>query len=231
MKNHSLKLPFVFDEKLLLHDLMICRRQAWELHFNKADYSGTWESIALRSISGGVHDINVYSSTDEYIDTPLLGECRYFREIIDVFQCRVEGARLLSLSPSSFIKEHCDFKQGYEYDNARIHIPIQTSSNVLFMVSGANIPMLVGDCWYANFSLPHSVYNHGELNRVHLIIDIKRNKWTDQIFEQAGYNFEYERPLRTLSKETQLLIYENLLLQNPLLAADFLAKLDSPPEY
>lgn len=209
MTNH-IKFPVSFDKSKLLADLAICQQTDWLIHFNQNDYTGKWSSFSLRSASGKELDILATANTT-YIDTETLKRCHYFKEIIDSFACEKEAVRLLSLSPNSYIKEHKDAASGYEDGFFRIHIPIQTNENVVFTVNQEPLPMKEGECWYANFNLPHFVSNKGEADRIHLVIDCLRNEWSDKLFAQNGYDFEEENKDK-LDKETKLLMIEQLSL-------------------
>src|SRR5690606_1308503 len=103
--------------------------------------------------------------------TELLQKCAYFKEILNHLKCEKESVRLLCLAPGSEIKEHSDPHLGYEFGWFRLHIPIVTDQKVEFYVNGNSIKMQPGECWYANFHLPHSVKHKGSVNRVHLVID------------------------------------------------------------
>ncbi|UKJ06776.1 aspartyl/asparaginyl beta-hydroxylase domain-containing protein [Solitalea lacus] len=178
-------------------------------HFNQNDYAGEWTSIALRSASGLISDVFAHPNAD-YQDTPLLAHCTYFRSIIDSFNCEKESVRLLSLAPGSKINEHVDQAGGYADGFHRLHIPIQTNAKVEFIVDGKHVPMKVGECWYADFSLPHSVVNNSNEARIHLVIDCKRNQWSDELFEQCGYDFSLEQAGNKYDNETILKVIDEL---------------------
>lgn len=214
MKNAFFKLPFAFDELRLTDDLEICLSEEWKNHFNSQDYEGTWTSIALRSPTGKPDDIFTMSGKNDFQDTPLLKKCRYFKEIIKSFECEKETVRLLRLNPNSFVKKHTDFQLGYEYGFFRLHIPIKTSSEVVFRVGGFNIPMNAGECWYANFHLPHSVANHGNFERIHLVIDCRRNTWSDKLFESVGFDFAEAERITRPDEATLKLMIERLKLMD-----------------
>ena len=193
MKNQFFKLPFSFDTRLLKQDLAHCVAAEWTRHFNQKDFIGEWTGIALRSNSGTASDIHCNPNTEGYQDTALLAHSPYFQAVINQFDCEKEAIRLLSLNPNSHIKEHRDRGLGYEYGIFRLHIPITTDANVDFIVNQNQLIMHEGSCWYANFDLPHSVLHRGTQVRVHLVIDCKRNAWTDALFAESGYDFDHEK--------------------------------------
>lgn len=197
---HSLRLPFAFHVEQLLRDMETCSALTWKQHFNNADYSGDWTSIALYSASGDASDITTFGST--FRPTALLGKCAYFSEVIASIHCEKESVRLLNLAAGSVIHEHRDRGLRYEEGCFRLHIPLQTNRDVDFVVGGMKMEMLAGECWYANFDLPHSVENRSSVARVHLVIDCLRNEWSDALFAEAGYDFSKEK--RGPDKETIL---------------------------
>ncbi|WP_019990034.1 aspartyl/asparaginyl beta-hydroxylase domain-containing protein [Rudanella lutea] len=225
MNNRFFKLSFPLDPQRLRADLASCQQAHWTLHFNKADYNGNWTSLSLRSASGRETDIFAHGDRMEYQNTPLLDHCPYFREILEQMPFEQQTVRLLSLGPGSTIREHTDRQLGYEFDCFRIHIPLQTGADVQFRVDGVDLPMQVGECWYANFSLPHSVHNGGTVDRIHLVIDGLRNAWTDAWFGQAGYDFDYEARQRDYSLDTKRRMIAELERQDSDIARQLVAQL------
>ena len=213
MKFITAQLPFQFSEEKLLKDLSICEEYAFEQHYNQEDFSGDWSGIALRSPDGSETNINAISLSGEFIDTRLLQQCPYFREVIETFECDKTVVRLLNLKAGSRIKEHQDYELGYEDGCFRIHVPITTNPEVTFYFSGEPLHMEVGSCWYGDFNEPHRVDNLGTTNRIHLIIDCLRNDWSDQLFGELGYPFESEGK-EELDIETKLLVIKELERHN-----------------
>lgn len=222
---HSLKLPFMFDETLLVRDLSLCVETTWNKHFNTNDYTGDWTSISLYSATGNPQDIRTFSS-ETFRPTPLLGLCDYFRSVIDAFQCEKEAVRLLQLAPGSVIHTHRDRGLAYEHRVFRLHVPLQTNPDVEFIVDEKRMDMRAGECWYANFDLPHRVNNPGPAARVHLVIDCKRNDWSDDLFGKAGYDFEAEKCALEPDAETKRRIQEELLRMNTEMSRKMAQQLD-----
>jgi hypothetical protein len=199
--NDFLLLPLAFDTNKLLEDLVICEQRNWVSHYNTNDFNGDWKAISLRSSNGEMHNVLAHEA-DHYSNTPLLSHCSYFQFIINSFDCDLETVRLLALAPGSTIRSHKDRGLSYSQGSFRLHIPIITDDKVDFMVNNHLLHMKAGECWYANFDLPHSVLHKGENRRIHLVIDGKRNAWTDSLFENAGYNFELEKEESKLDVHT-----------------------------
>ena len=206
------RLALDFSVEHLHNELKVCEEEHWISHYNRQDYTGSWSSISLRSVSGASEDICPFSNKT-YIDTPLLEKCPYFKEVAARFECEKEAIRLLRLEPGSKIKEHTD-PISYEDGFFRIHIPIITNEQITFSVNKELVPMKAGECWYANFGLPHSVENNSDAPRVHLVIDCRRNEWSDSIFSKAGFDLNAVSERYLLDDKTKLLVIEELL-RNP----------------
>jgi Aspartyl/Asparaginyl beta-hydroxylase len=204
-----LLLPISFDIPKLLQDLALCENLLWTNHYNQADYSGAWKGISLRSASGQADNI-LATESSSYHNTALLQQCTYFKEIVSGFQCDLETVRLLALAPGSRIHTHRDSGLSYSLGCFRLHIPLLTDEEVSFVVDGEKLTMQAGECWYANFDLPHSVSHEGKTRRVHLVIDGKRNEWTDELFRKAGYDFAAENQPKQYDAKTKALMIEQL---------------------
>jgi Aspartyl/Asparaginyl beta-hydroxylase len=224
-KNRFFKLPIRFDTARLVQDLSTCIRQDWTNHFNQKDYTGEWTGIALRSATGHAVDIYSHPDTEGYADTALLSQCPYFQEIINQFSCEKEAIRLLALMPNSHIKEHRDIGLAYAHGVFRLHIPIMTDDLVSFKVDGTDLKMNAGECWYANFDLPHSVAHNGTNRRIHLVLDCKRNAWSDAIFAQAGYDFGEEKRAKSPSITVKLQMIQQFESMNTDKARQLIAQL------
>ena len=81
-------------------------------------------------------------------------------------------AILLLLPPGATIKPHVDQGRWFRLAH-RIHIPIQTNSDVIFSVGTTSVAMQVGIAYEIdNANQIHSVCNNGEINRIHLVVDL-----------------------------------------------------------
>jgi len=183
----SYKLPFAFDAQSLKADLGRIAPAEWTAHFNKGYYEGMWKGLALRSTTGRANQLSTLAQEmKEAVETPVLGRCPYFRQVIDAFECHIHAARLLSLSPGSKILEHRDDFMGYEDGLIRIHIPVTTDERVEFFVDGRRLSMKEGEVWYIDFGLPHRVHNVSDKERVHLVIDCRVNDWIESVIPFNG---------------------------------------------
>lgn len=205
-----LKLDFDFDSSRLTNELTILEGKLWLDHYNRRDFEGGWDVLPLRSVGGRTDSIYFVPGNATYSDTSFLEECSYLRQVIEMFQCPRRAARLMRLRPGSVIKEHRDDGLGFFDGRIRLHIPVVTNPDVDFILNGARVVMNPGECWYLDFSLPHSVANRGSTDRVHLVLDLLRNDWIERVFDRCGFdreqNVERERDKNIIPDNIELVI-------------------------
>ncbi|HXC02726.1 MAG TPA: aspartyl/asparaginyl beta-hydroxylase domain-containing protein [Opitutaceae bacterium] len=178
MMQASFRMSPVFDATRLQADLDGVVASDYVPHFNTRYYQGDWSAVPLRSV-GGIAG-NIYpdpTAKNAFAATPLLARCPYVREVLDFFACPQQAVRFLRLKAGSVVKEHTDLDLGFEDGEVRLHIPVRTNPDLVFMLGGARVVMREGECWYNNFNLPHSVDNRGATDRIHLVIDCVVNDW------------------------------------------------------
>ena len=64
-----------------------------------------------------------------------------------------------------------------EYGEARLHVPLCGADAMQFQVAGKPVPMRTGEVWYINADMQHEVINHGDQDRINLVIDCEVNNW------------------------------------------------------
>ena len=160
----------------------------WTAHFNPADHEGGWSVLALYSPTGSSSFIlPMRSDSVDLIETPILLQCPYLKEVVESFRCPKRSVRLLRLHSQGTVKEHTDPGLSYADGLVRLHIPIRTNPTVEFYANQTRAVMNPGECWYVNFGLPHRVYNPSPEDRVNLVIDCVLNPWLRQVFESIGF--------------------------------------------
>jgi hypothetical protein len=183
-----LRLPLAFDPDRLARDLGRLSSNEWISHYVRQNYEGDWSVVPLRSPAGETHPvrmINADPTARAFVDTPLLCGCDYFPQVLAAFECPLRVVRLMRLTPGSRIKEHTDLDLSFEDGVVRIHIPVTTNPDVEFRLNGSRIVLEAGSAWYLRLSDPHSVFNGGSADRVHLVIDANVNAWVDALFDSA----------------------------------------------
>lgn len=183
----ALRLPLRFDPIRLENDLARVCPEDWQAHFNTRIYQGDWSGVALRAVPGS--HLAIYSDASEdaqWADTPLLEQCPAFREVLAGFTCPLLSVRLLRLGPGAVIEEHCDPMSSLEQGEARIHVVVATNPQVQCLIQGRPYHWAAGECWFADFSRPHAFSNHGETERVHMVLDCRVDDWLRQLLQAAG---------------------------------------------
>lgn len=191
------RLPFSFDPKRLLDDLDAIAGSDWIDHFVTQNYDGAWTVLPLRKPVGVTHPVMmIYAdpTARDFDDAPLLGQTGYLREVLAAFDCPIQTARLMRLAPGSRILEHCDHDLAAENGVARIHVPIRTSPQVEFLLNREPVVMPPGSAWYLRLADPHSVTNHGTIDRVHLVFDCVVNDWLRAMLHAAA---QTKQPIST----------------------------------
>ena len=221
-----------YSVPLLQQEVQHLSNNDWKAHYNKSHYEGDWSILPLRSINGSMDNTiatHILSSNLRYANTILLKACPYLQSVIDSFDCEKTSVRLMKLNAGAIIKEHTDQDMNMEAGEARFHIPVQTNEDVAFFIMEDRIPMLAGECWYLNLSLPHKVHNAGKEARIHLVIDCVVNDWVKSLLNETGSVRkdidEFPKPL--ISTADKIKIISELRSQNTAAALQLANKLET----
>ena len=154
----------------------------WVQHVNADNYQGGWDVLPLRCQEQYYEQHVILQSFSveslgQWIDLPALQHCPHISEFIKQLQCEVGAVRLMRLKAEAYIKPHRDKGLAMEHGEARLHLPICGSQGIEFVVNNKTVPMREGKLWYINADQIHSVRNHGEVDRINLVIDCKVNDW------------------------------------------------------
>lgn len=180
------RLPLAFDAAQLQADVATLAPTDWQAHFNNSIYQGDWSAAALRAVPGSHNAIYSDPNAETWADTELLEHCPHLQAALSQFACPLLSARLLRLAPSAVINEHRDHGLGLDVGEVRIHLVISTNPDVECRIDGESYRWAAGECWYADFSLPHFFANRGDTERVHLVLDCKVNDWLLALLATAG---------------------------------------------
>lgn len=185
-ESRYLQLPFSFNCARLQAELHQIESSAWIQHFNTQAYENNWSCIPLRSVGGSINQVMPIES-DDYQDTEILKNAPYLQEVVAQFACEKTSIRLMSLESGGIIKLHKDTGTSIDDGITRLHIPIQTSPEVLFNIDGQDVHFSEGGTWYLNASFTHGVINASAHPRIHLMLDCITNDWLKDVFSAAGW--------------------------------------------
>lgn len=184
----ALRLASLGKQTAVAQEALALQPQSWVAHFNTGVYEGEWQGAPLIGPVGETHPVRqIYSDpgATEFAATEILERCPATSLLLQWFECRIRSARFLSLAPGALIREHRDHALGWEDGQVRVHIPVQTHSDVTFMLAGQRIPLLEGEAWYLNVNHLHSVQNASPVQRIHLVVDVDTNEWLESVFERS----------------------------------------------
>lgn len=194
------KLPMNFDVVRLKQDLDKLQNRDWLEHINKGVHDGGWSALPLRSVDGKASNaVVVEMDPERYQSTPYLKQSEYLQEVLASFDCTLVSTRLMSLKAGQEIRRHTDMDLCFENGCVRLHIPIQTHSDVTFLINDHPIHFAEGECWYMNANYPHQVNNNSGIDRIHLVVDCIVNDWLKTLFIDSGYretiiDYKYGEP-------------------------------------
>ena len=77
------------------------------------------------------------------------------------------------LAPGKVIPSHADIIGDYSKFFTRFHIPLQSDEGVVFQCGDEEQHMAVGNLYWFNHALPHSITNYSGSDRINLIIDVR----------------------------------------------------------
>ena len=180
-----------YDVTKLIRDM---NRVFKNTHWKNKESDGSWKSITLKGYNGNTQDWleNTELGTNEnnkYKYTQAVVGCNYFKDIFDSLNTEIYLVRLLKLRKHSKIKYHTDevvFKN--KWNIIRCHLPIVTDNkNIMKLGMPLQAPkyhiwraedlyskhMSAGNLWYTNVNMLHSVENNSDIDRIHLVIDLR----------------------------------------------------------
>lgn len=134
------------------------------------------DDIILR-FNEDTSDINRVITQREMVNYPAWHAFTIVRENIYALNYFVRGLRigraLLSrLPPGKVMTPHVDPGRTSEYYD-RFHICLQADEGSIFHCGDEQVVMRPGETWWFNNKEFHSVENKGQVDRLHLIVDIR----------------------------------------------------------
>jgi len=139
--------------------------------WKEMDYGDKWSKITL--IRGNeIHPS--YSSLPE------------IRAMVERLTTSPREVTLASLAPGGSTKVHRDVSGGAAMGVIRFHIALVTHETARMLVNGRDMHLKAGEVWILDTTYTHAVFNHGESNRIHLIVDAPRQNVPEELLPPRG---------------------------------------------
>jgi hypothetical protein len=180
------RFPMTFDVPRMREELASLEGADWLPHYDKALAEG-WTAIPLVSRDGSMdsEESQRVGTLGAYRRTPVVEKLPYFAEILDAFPCPQGRVRIMKMMPGTVINPHRDVEKevaNIAFGQVRLHVPIETNDDVVFVVGGERLRMEPGRLYYVNFSKTHYVRNDGSTVRTHLVLDLGVDAFLARVF-------------------------------------------------
>lgn len=164
---------------------------SWMHHVNRRDYQGDWSVLPLRCLDEHRNSHPILQGFDHagrgtWQDLDSLTRSPHLVQLLDLLKCPKKSVRLMKLAAGGQILPHRDPGLSLEYGEARLHYALVTDPRVTFLIGGQMVPMREGEFWYMNADAKHSVRNHSDFDRVHLVVDCEVNDWLRDAIQNAS---------------------------------------------
>jgi hypothetical protein len=198
LEHEFYKLPLSFDVETLRKELAQFTEQDWRGH--PSDYEGNL-AIPLVSVKGEIN--NIFAGPMQ--KTHFLKKTPYMKQVISTFKSVTGRSRLMRLEPGSEVPIHSD--TNYHWHNrVRIHVPINTTPDVIFYCGDQQVHMAPGEAWIFDSWKIHKVVNPSDKVRVHLVIDTAGSPEFWDLCKLATVNSS--TPCKQVSTESKLISFE-----------------------
>lgn len=179
----AIKLPKLYDPELLQTDLKTVE------HIKRISqpgpyHNGEWAGISLYSSGGITNRAAPGPGFEPFQETDIMKKTPYFKTVLDDLHCPKLAVRLLWLPPGGKIGQHSDGIIGFNAGFLRLHIPVVTHPDVIFMIASHRCQWQPGELWYGDFARVHSVENKSQIERAHIVLDVEINDFVLSLFPQ-----------------------------------------------
>lgn len=163
--------PLQFDIQKLLedYDRVHQQYQPTTQYRIASKTNAKWKTINIVGSCGDLYDDSIKPFC-KFKRTELCKIIPYTNSILKYFEqlgFKLERVRYSILEKSELIPWHYDAM----HSCLRMHIPLNTNSNVRFVLGNQILHMENAKLYTANFNYPHFVFNGSHVDRVHLLID------------------------------------------------------------
>lgn len=145
--------------------------ELWNEHINRAGLFNVHretETVAFKFTVGFGQKVTTYPVWHEAGDAIL----ETINALMVLQEGRVMRCIVVKLPAGGVVYPHVDSDNNFG-DTHRIHVPLKSDDNVVFIVDQERIPMIPGVAVEINNQRIHTVVNSGREDRLTLIVDIK----------------------------------------------------------
>lgn len=184
----AILLPFTFDHAKLAEEILQLPPEAFSEVMSSHISNGGLLACHLLIPDPQKARLQVY----ELVQSHWLESAPYLQEVLAMFPSEKHIARIHRLQPFAKIKEHIDGNLNYHNEYLRVHLPVTTGPGAHFVLNDTPLSMAAGECWALNVGLPHHVANNSPGERIHIVMDCKRNAWWEELLKSLGHDQKRE---------------------------------------
>ncbi|HYG61455.1 MAG TPA: TIGR03032 family protein [Thermoanaerobaculia bacterium] len=159
-----LQLPLLFDADRLAAEVAAIPEEHWRPH-----PQGHPGNSALPLVAAGGDPAND-ATKGPMRPAPHLARCPYLRQVLAAFGSPIGRTRLMRLDGNAEATPHSDTNY-YWQQRVRIHVPVITRPEVLFLCGERSVHMAAGEAWIFDTWKTHNVLNPNPTRRIHLVAD------------------------------------------------------------
>lgn len=165
IQNPFIRLPLAFDAARLQQEVLALPEAVWRPH--PQGHPGN-SAVPLVAAYG---DVNNEQTRGPMRPTPQLAGLPYVRQVMAALECSIGRSRLMRIDGNAEASMHVDTNY-YWATHARVHVPVLTHPEVVFVCGETRVHMASGECWIFDTWSRHNVLNPHPTRRIHLVCDV-----------------------------------------------------------
>jgi uncharacterized protein (TIGR03032 family) len=158
------RLPFVVDAARLRREVDAIPESAWRSHPEAAPGNSALVLVGVDGDPEGDSTVGRMAATSHLDALPSV------RAVLAGLGTTVGRTRLMRIATETELGLHVDTNY-YWWHHLRIHVPVQTTPDVVFQAGDDSVHMGEGDVWVFDTWRRHRVDNPASSPRIHLVID------------------------------------------------------------
>lgn len=155
-----------------------------------------WSTVGIRTLHGWKgakgNQLRTLKPGMKFKWTEAAQTMPYLMSYLNGLNTKLYLIRIMKLKAGGVIATHRDGKAFRDRQvMLRCHIPLVTHPDVEFVVAGKSYHLEAGHLWFTRVDKTHAVYNHSNVDRVHIVIDMAP---PDAFREMVGLPIHIPRP-------------------------------------